>query len=101
MTFYATGKLQTKEVYDNALATKNTNYKKYTYAADGTTVTEIVSYYDLKWHKDSNFTAVLSDGFIHAQRSEIYSAIHNSSKKSPQNRTIKLPWLRPRACNRI
>ena len=73
MTYYATGNMQTKEIYDNIAGTKNTNYQKYTFAADGVTVIEKISYYGGNWHKDSNFTAVLGDGYQHPQRSEVYS----------------------------
>ncbi|MCX5679968.1 MAG: hypothetical protein NTZ95_04855, partial [Candidatus Omnitrophica bacterium] len=77
MAFYSDGKLQVKEIFDNLLGTKNTNYKKYTYDdAAGYPLKEEISYWtDSKWHKKSSFTATLGDGMIHAERDEVYSDI--------------------------
>ena len=74
-TYYGTGNLQSKEIYDNVGLTKNTNYQKYTYDTNGTTILEKISYYNGKWHKEYNFTGVLGDGQIHAQREDVYTDV--------------------------
>ncbi|NQT32816.1 MAG: S8/S53 family peptidase, partial [Candidatus Omnitrophica bacterium] len=75
-TYYQSGKINTKEVYDNVNLTKNTNYESFTFAADGTTMTEHISYYDGAWNRDSNFTGTLGDGDVHAQRNEVYNDVN-------------------------
>jgi len=78
-TFYDSGNIHTKEIYDNAALVKTTNYEKYTYDTDGTTVLEHISYFDSdgdmvsEWHKESDFVGPLGDGQIHAQRDEVYA----------------------------
>ena len=80
-----TGKILTKELYDNAGTTKNNKYEKYTSNAAGTLLEKIYFFDgsslggtetgtpDSKWHKSSNFTAILGDGGIHSQNDLVYN----------------------------
>jgi hypothetical protein len=70
-----TGRAQVKEVYDNISSIKNNNYEKHTYAGDGATLIERISYFNSNWHKESRYTLALGDGKTHSQRDEVYSDI--------------------------
>ena len=83
--YYTTGKIKTKEIYNNAALTKNTTYEKYeydtdenltekTYYFDGVSIDPVVienGTPDNKWHKASEFVT-LDDG-IHAKRDNLYT----------------------------
>jgi len=73
--YYQTGKMRTREVYDNIGSIKNNNYEKHTYAGDGKTLIELISYFDSNWHKESRYTVALGDGKTHSQKDEVCSDI--------------------------
>ena len=84
-TFFADGKINTKDIYDNSLTTINTQYEKYTYNDDATNTLNTKVFYfdgvtisgtetgtpDNKWHKLSSFVTK-TDG-VHAQDDLIYN----------------------------
>jgi len=73
LSYYATGKLNVKDIYDNVEAQYSYSFQRYVFDTDGVTFLEIAGYYDLRWHFESDFTSVLGDGEIHAQRDEVYT----------------------------
>ncbi|MGB3111727.1 MAG: S8 family serine peptidase, partial [Candidatus Omnitrophota bacterium] len=88
-TYHANGRVQTKELYDNAGTVMNTAYEKYTYDISGNLIEKIcyfdgtsldpntleVGEPDNKWHRYRNYTAQLGDGEIHPQNEQVYNVL--------------------------